>query len=319
METYHTEFYLRFLELQKPNYGFFLLLTNVKKWSKPRIWIILIGGTHLAATLRLSFLLELVAECHDSWHHDTVSALPVATQATMPHSISTELLLSLSLSFFCTLAQAATRSAPCRVESTPRRWPLAPAYCCSLLHTPSPIQHFLSTNVVHLFHSLARSLPLSAPASARSASHYCHHRHDALLRPCVSERLLLDRRVQPSSVATIRCCLHIHELHRDAAVLTDLTTISLHRSSHLPPWAPLRWVTSSWSTFFQWEPPRPDSPDGCTVLPSRPSATFLPPSRRLIGESTTPPPPDSSERASPVSIGAAQPANLGRPVSARCE
>jgi hypothetical protein len=57
------------------------------------------GGTHLAAILQLSFLLELVAECHDSWQHDTVGALPFATQATMLHTISTELLLSLSLSF----------------------------------------------------------------------------------------------------------------------------------------------------------------------------------------------------------------------------
>jgi hypothetical protein len=53
------------------------------------------GGTHSAASLQLSFLLELVAECHDNWQHDIVGALPVATQATTPHSISIELLFSL--------------------------------------------------------------------------------------------------------------------------------------------------------------------------------------------------------------------------------
>jgi hypothetical protein len=131
----------------------------------------------LAATLQLSFLLELVAECHDSWQHDTIGVLPVATQTTTPHLISTELVLSLSLSlsFFCTLAQAVARSAPHHVESTPRRRPLAPVCCCSLLHTPSPIHHFLSSNAVHLFHSPARSSHRSAPASTRSTRrYYCH-------------------------------------------------------------------------------------------------------------------------------------------------
>jgi hypothetical protein len=54
------------------------------------------GGAHLAATPQLSFRLELVAECHDNWQHDTVGALLVAMQATTPHSISIELLFSLS-------------------------------------------------------------------------------------------------------------------------------------------------------------------------------------------------------------------------------
>jgi hypothetical protein len=34
--------------------------------------------------------------------------------------------------------------------------------------------------------------------------------------------------------------------------------------------------TSPWSAFFRWEPPCPDSLDGCAALPSRPSATSLP-------------------------------------------
>jgi hypothetical protein len=133
----------------------------------------------LAATLQLSFLLELVAECHARWQHDTIGALPVATQATTPLSISTELQLSLSLSFFCMLAQVAACSAPHHVESKPRRRPLAPACCYNLLRTPSPIHHSLSTNVVRLFHSPAHSSPRSAPASACFARHYCHHRRAA--------------------------------------------------------------------------------------------------------------------------------------------
>jgi hypothetical protein len=52
--------------------------------------------------------------------------------------------------------------------------------------------------------------------------------------PFVLKHLLVDRSVRPSSVATVRCRLHIHELHRDAAVLADLTTASLHRFSNLP-------------------------------------------------------------------------------------
>jgi hypothetical protein len=68
------------------------------------------GGSHLAATLQLSFLLELVAECHDSWQHDTIGVLPVATQTTTPHLISTELVLSLSISLIFLYVSTSSRA-----------------------------------------------------------------------------------------------------------------------------------------------------------------------------------------------------------------
>jgi hypothetical protein len=50
----------------------------------------MIGGWDPLGRHSAAFLPQLVAECHDNWQHDTVDALPVATQATTPHSISME-------------------------------------------------------------------------------------------------------------------------------------------------------------------------------------------------------------------------------------